>query len=140
MTTRRSRRPGHPCSTSFWARTFDAARLNGEWTRVGRFYTRKTAAQIASDITCSHKRAPGTRRLKGVTEGEVWEARWAPALDGPPGDYRIEIRLVEAAGRSTTVTAIAPASPELSSAGLTSAGLTYTETSGHTPTSQAPAA
>ena len=109
MTTRRHRRPGRPCSTSFWARTFEAARLNGDWTRVGRFYTRKTAAQIASDISCAHKRSPSTRRVKGVTDGEVWEARWSPATDGPPGDHRIEIRLVEAAGRSTSVTTLATA-------------------------------
>ncbi len=114
MTSRRNRRPGRPCSTSFWARTFEAARINGDWTSVERFYTRKTAAQIASDITCAHKRSSATRRVKGVAEGEVWEARWRPALDGPPGDYRIEIRLVEAAGRSSTVTTLSPAYTETS--------------------------
>lgn len=108
MTTRPQRPTGKPCTTSFWARTFESARLSGGWTRVGRFYTRKTAAQIASDITCAHRRPPGCRRLKGITDGEVWEARWAPALDGPPGDHRIEIRLVETTGRSTTVTELAP--------------------------------
>ena len=114
MTTRRTRRPGRPCSTSFWARTFEEARINGDWTKVGRFYTRKTAAQISSDITCAHKRSGAARRVKGVAEGEVWEARWRPALDGPVGDFRIEIRLVEAAGRSGFVTSLATPLPDAS--------------------------
>lgn len=80
--------------TSFWTRTFDAARATGDWFRVERFYTRATAAQIASDISCAHRRDPGRRRVRGVRSGEVWEARWEPAVDGPPADHVVWIRRV----------------------------------------------
>lgn len=80
--------------TSFWTRTFEAARLSGDWHRVDRFYTRATAAQIASDICCAHRRHPDRRRVRGVAPGEVWEARWEPAADGPPADHVVWIRRV----------------------------------------------
>ena len=44
----------------------------------------------------------------------MWEARWRPAVDGPPGDFQIQIRLIEAAGRSSTVTTLSPAYTETS--------------------------
>jgi hypothetical protein len=87
--------------TSFWTRTFAAARTDDDWYRVERFYTRATAAQIASDICCAHRRPPGGGRVRGVDAGEVWEARWEPAPDGPPADHIVWIRRVGVAADDT---------------------------------------
>lgn len=79
---------------SFWNRTFAAARASGDWYRVDRFYTRATAVQITSDISCSHTRDPHRHRMRGILPGERWEARWEPAVDGAPSDLVVWIRLV----------------------------------------------
>jgi hypothetical protein len=78
---------------SFWTRTFDAARVSGEWHLVNRHYTPATAVQITSDICCAHTRDPGRHRMRGMLPGERWEARWEPAEDGAPSDLVIWIRL-----------------------------------------------
>lgn len=82
---------------SFWVRIFSAARRTDGWVRVPRFYTRATAAQLASDITNAHTRDLTRLRVKGVLEGEVWEARWNTAPDGPPDDHIVWIRLSSSA-------------------------------------------
>jgi hypothetical protein len=82
---------------SFWVRIFDAARRTDDWVRVPRFYTRATAAQLASDITNAHRRDLQTLRVKGIYADEVWEARWSTAPDGPQNDHVIWIRLVSSA-------------------------------------------
>lgn len=82
--------------STFWTRTFEAARSSGDWHRVDRFYTRSTAAQIASDISCAHRRPPDAQRVRGVLPGEQWQARWERADDGPPEDHVVWIRLVAA--------------------------------------------
>lgn len=79
---------------TFWVRIFDVARHSDDWVRVPRYYTRSTAAQLASDITNAHRRNPVTLRVKGIVAGEVWEARWNTAPDGPKDDHVIWIRLV----------------------------------------------
>lgn len=79
--------------TSFWRRTFDLARQDGGWLQVGKLYTRKTAAQIASDIRRAHLTQRRTLRTAGIAPGEVWEARWSEATDGANGDCRVWIRL-----------------------------------------------
>lgn len=79
---------------SFWSRTFAAARAKGDWHRVERHYTRATAVQIASDISCAHTRPLDRHRLRGILPGERWEARWESAVDGAPKDLVIWIRLV----------------------------------------------
>ncbi|MFZ9482335.1 MAG: hypothetical protein ACO3AV_05515 [Ilumatobacteraceae bacterium] len=86
-------------SSSFWVRIFDAARRTDDWVRVPRFYTRATAAQLASDITNSHRRDLDSLRVKGIVPGEVWEARWNTASDGPKDDHVVWIRLVSPAPR-----------------------------------------
>lgn len=82
-----------PHRTSFWARTFAHARAHEGWVKVARQYTRATAAQVASDINNAHQRAPH-QRVRGIAEGERWEAFWEAAPDGPHGDFVIWIRRV----------------------------------------------
>lgn len=77
--------------TSFWIRTFAAARAQADWMLVDRQYTRATAAQVASDINNAHRRAPH-QRIRGVHDGERWEAYWEAAPHGPIGDFVIWIR------------------------------------------------
>lgn len=79
--------------TSFWRRTFDVARRSHDWHLVDKLYTRKTAAQIASDIRRAHLTERRTVRTAGITTGEVWEAEWTEATDGANGDCRVRIRL-----------------------------------------------
>lgn len=79
--------------TSFWLRTFEAARRTDGWLRVGKLYTRKTAAQVASDIRRAHLDGRTTIRTNGIAPGEEWEARWNPVNDGANGDCEVWIRL-----------------------------------------------
>ena len=80
--------------TSFWRRTFDDARRHDSWYRVDKYYTRKTAAQIASDIRRAHLNDRRTIRTAGIRSGEVWEARWNEVNDGASGDCEVWIRRV----------------------------------------------
>jgi hypothetical protein len=80
--------------TSFWRRTFDTARQVDGWHRVAKLYTRKTAAQIASDIRRSHLDTRSTIRTNGIDPGEVWESRWNEVNNGANGDCEVWIRLV----------------------------------------------
>lgn len=77
--------------TSFWIRTFAHARTEQGWVRVPRLYTRTTAAQLASDISNAHRRS-GAHRMRGVLDGERWEAYWQPAPNGPAGDHEVWVR------------------------------------------------
>lgn len=81
-------------NTSFWVRTMQAARERGDWLRVPRLYTQTTAAQLVSDIVNAAHRDPSTVRVKGILPGEVWQARWGHAPDGPANDFVVWIRLV----------------------------------------------
>lgn len=78
--------------SSFWRRTFDAARHVGDWYRVDKLYTRKTAAQIASDIRRAHLDGRRSIRTAGLLDGERWEARWSEVRDGANGDCELWIR------------------------------------------------
>lgn len=78
--------------TSFWRRTFDDARRLGDWCRVDKFYTRKTAAQVASDIRRAHLDDRRTIRTAGIRSDEVWEARWNEVKNGASGDCEVWIR------------------------------------------------
>lgn len=80
--------------SSFWRRTFAGARASGDWFEVPKFYTGKTARQVASDVRCASKRGDLDRRTRGIMPGEVWQARWEPAAGGAEGDCRVFIRLV----------------------------------------------
>lgn len=79
--------------TSFWSRSFEAARHVEHWYRVDKLYTRKTAAQIASDIRRAHLDGRSMIRTKGILAGEVWEARWSAVTNGANGDCDVWIRL-----------------------------------------------
>lgn len=79
--------------TSFWRRTFEAARRTDGWHRVGKLYTRNTAAQISSDIRRAHLDGRATIRTNGIEPGEVWEARWNAVNNGANGDCELWIRL-----------------------------------------------
>lgn len=73
---------------SFWKIHLHRARKTGDWYHVPRYYTRLTAAQIASDLRAG-------RRVTGIQLGEQWEATWDQEdLDD---DIRctISIRLLE---------------------------------------------
>lgn len=99
MPARRTNNPGRPEGengrNSFWMRTFEVARRNGgQWHRVSRYYTQSSAAQLASDISNAHHRDRSTVRVKGILDGEIWEARWAQAPDGPNGDHVVWLRLL----------------------------------------------
>jgi len=78
--------------SSFWCRTFGAARANGDWTLVQRSYSRSTAAQLASDINNAHRRAEDYQRVRGILPGEIWSAKWEPSPDAVPGRYSVWIR------------------------------------------------
>lgn len=82
--------------TSFWRRTFDGARTTSDWFEVPKYYTAKTAKQIASDIRCSAKRSEIFQRTRGIRSDETWQARWEPATGGADGDCRVFIRFVGA--------------------------------------------
>ena len=77
---------------SFWQRSFDQARLSGDWFRIPKLYTRKSASQIASDIRRSHLRHTKDQRVRGFRSSEVWEAKWQPTTLGAPGDCEVWVR------------------------------------------------
>ncbi|MFZ9629369.1 MAG: hypothetical protein ACO3C1_08455 [Ilumatobacteraceae bacterium] len=81
-----------PKRSTFWTRTFDEARRLGDWLQVPRLYTRKTAQQIASDIGNAHRRRPEVQRVRGILDGEQWEATWAPVDGSADGDHVVRIR------------------------------------------------
>lgn len=81
--------------TTFWVRTFELARTTRQWVQVRRYYTQGTAAQLTSDICNAHNRPPDRVRMKGIRSGEVWEAYWGIAPNGPNGDHIVWIRLVD---------------------------------------------
>ena len=82
-----------PKRSTFWTRTFDEARRRGTWVQVPRLYTRKTAQQIASDISNAHRRRADVQRVRGIEPGEQWEATWAPVDGTVEGDHVVRIRL-----------------------------------------------
>ena len=84
--------------TSFWTRTFEAARRSGDWVKVDRLYTQSTAAQLASDIVNADHRDAATVRVRGIHPGERWDARWEPAGGNLAGDFVVWIRHLPAAG------------------------------------------
>ena len=77
---------------SFWQRSLDQARITGDWFRIPKLYTRKSASQIASDIRRSHLRLTNHQRVRGFRTAEVWEATWQPTDVGAPGDCEVWVR------------------------------------------------
>jgi len=78
--------------TSFWVLVFADARKTDRWVRVDRFYTQATASQLASDIRAAHRRPLDKLRVRGILEGEKWEARWSTDEKCPPGHFSIWVR------------------------------------------------
>ena len=75
---------------SFWVVVLEEIRLNPRvWHRVDRLYTRASALQIASDLRSVHRRGAENVRVKGVLDGEAWDALWELSLDGPDDHYAI---------------------------------------------------
>lgn len=75
---------------SFWVVALEEIRLNPRvWHRADRLYTRATAAQIASDLRSVHRRGAKNVRVKGVVDGEAWDARWELSPDGPDNQFAI---------------------------------------------------
>ena len=75
---------------SFWVVALEEIRRNPRvWHRADRLYTRATAAQIASDLRSVHRRGAENVRVKGVRDGEAWDARWELSPDGPANQYAI---------------------------------------------------
>ena len=79
---------------SFWQRSLDEARAAGDWYRIPKLYTKKTAQQIASDVRCAHLRPTSVHRVRGFATGEVWESKWTPTTNGAPGDCEVWVRYV----------------------------------------------
>ena len=77
---------------SFWQRSLDQARITGDWFRIPKLYTRKSASQIASDIRRSHLCLTNHQRVRGFRTAEVWEAKWEPTTNGAPGDCEVWVR------------------------------------------------
>ena len=77
---------------SFWQRSLDQARITGDWFRIPKLYTRKSASQLASDIRRSHLRLTNHQRVRGFRTAEVWEAKWEPTTNGAPGDCEVWVR------------------------------------------------
>jgi hypothetical protein len=72
---------------SKWASLFDECRTEpGSWRRTVEPFRPTTAAQIASDIRNAWRRDPQKMRLRGILEGERWEAVWGPAPEAPDPD------------------------------------------------------
>ena len=86
---------------SFWVVALEEIRLNPRvWHRVDRMYTRATAAQIASDLRSVHRRGAKNVRVKGVVNGEVWDARCELSPDGPDDQYNIWVMYLGRTERS----------------------------------------
>ena len=79
---------------SFWVKTLQDARRRKTWVRVNRFYTEKTAAQVASDLRAAHHRDSKKLRVKGILPGDKWDTRWNSSPEGPEGQYSIWIRFI----------------------------------------------
>lgn len=72
--------PGRSQRRSKWAALFDECREQpGVWRRTVEQFRPTTAAQIASDIRNAWRRDPKKMRLRGLRQGERWEAVWGPA-------------------------------------------------------------
>jgi hypothetical protein len=72
--------PNRSQRRSKWAALFDECRERpGVWRRTVEHFRPTTAAQIASDIRNAWRRDPKKMRLRGLLEGERWEAVWGPA-------------------------------------------------------------
>ena len=75
---------------SFWVVALEEIRLAPRvWHRVDRLYTRASAAQIASDLRSVIRRGAEHVRVKGVLDGEAWDARWEMSPDGPDNQFAI---------------------------------------------------
>lgn len=85
-------RPRRHRRRSFWQRSLDDARATGDWFRVPKLYTKKTAQQIASDVRCAHLRATAVHRVRGFRPGELWESKWIPTTSGALGDCEVWVR------------------------------------------------
>jgi hypothetical protein len=74
--------PGRSQRRSKWAALFDECREQpGVWRRTVEHFRPTTASQIASDIRNAWRRDPKKMRLRGLLEGERWEAVWGPAQE-----------------------------------------------------------
>ncbi len=78
---------------SFWVKVLAEVRGKpGVWHRVDRLYTKSTASQIASDLRSSHRRE--SVRVKGVLDGEQWDARAEESPEGPKDQFTIWVKLI----------------------------------------------
>ena len=75
---------------SRWAELLEEARQRPqEWRRLVEPMSKSTATQIASDLRNSNHRPIEKNRVKGLLEGETWEAQWGtdPADPDPSNCY-----------------------------------------------------
>jgi hypothetical protein len=71
---------------SHWVRMLDMARTHPNiWHTSDRYYSQKTARQVASDIRHG-------RRIRGIKPGENIEANYWPISDGTQ-TYEVGIRI-----------------------------------------------
>ena len=78
---------------SFWVKALSEVREKpGVWHRVDRLYTKSTANQIASDLRSAHRR--DAVRVKGVLDGETWDARAELSPEGPEDQFAIWVMLI----------------------------------------------
>jgi hypothetical protein len=86
----------HTQKRSYWPGVFTEAReCQGEWVRTVKTFGRATAQQLASDIRNAHQRDPKKFRIRGVEEGEIWDARWGrPSANADEDEFVVWIRLV----------------------------------------------
>lgn len=64
---------------SMWTELFNECRgFAGQWRRTTRSFSQKSAAQYSSDIRNAHRRDPASMRMRGLRQGEGWEAVWGP--------------------------------------------------------------
>jgi hypothetical protein len=82
---------------SKWASLFDECRQHpGTWRRIIEPFKSATAAQLASDIRNTWHRDPKKLRLRGLREGERWEAVSGPSPEGAnPEQSFIWLRFME---------------------------------------------
>lgn len=87
---------GRRATPSKWvARLAEARSRKGRWMMVTQPMSRNSAAQLASDLRCSHRRSGARARIRAVQVGDKWEATFGPhPLKPVEGEFHVWVRWV----------------------------------------------
>lgn len=83
-----------PAGRDRWTSRLESARRRkGRWVMLTQPMAESTAAQIASDIRCSHKRPAHKQRIRAIRSGEQWETSFGPhPLNPVAGQFHVWLR------------------------------------------------